>query len=119
MASWHPKQHATFRILDYRKYLAYFIIVVSGKGSERRMPKLWIECEAGADTADKKKGEPEERPHLQKKNIDSILKAREILSVPRTKSVWNFHQAVAAASTACRFACDRPLDIVLAGRHRL
>jgi hypothetical protein len=67
MASWHPKQHATFRILDYRKYLAYFIIVVSGKGSERRMPKLWIECEAGADTADKKKGEPEERPHLQKK----------------------------------------------------
>jgi hypothetical protein len=41
---------------------------VSGKGSERRMPKLSIECEGGADTADKKKGKPEERPNLQRKH---------------------------------------------------
>jgi hypothetical protein len=83
------------------------VTIFSLKSSEERIPKLSVECEGGADTANKKKGEPEVRAHLQKKNINSILKAREILSVPRTKSVWNCHQAVAATSTVCCFACDR------------
>ena len=62
------KQHATLRILGYRKYLAYLAIVVGSKSSKKWMPKLSIGCEGCADAADKK-SEPDELDHLQKKNI--------------------------------------------------
>jgi hypothetical protein len=44
------------------------VTIFSLKSSEERIPKLSVECEGGADTANKKKGEPEVRPHLQKKH---------------------------------------------------